>query len=223
MSLPLRFVNNTGQNSEQNLCFVNAPTQAFLSLDLTRKFFSGKSSADLAKKPISSEIKRLLCANPRSCVSLKELRRLVGISQGKHYTGSQEDSHEFFTFLLNSLRKEGAEYLFGEFSNILEITTSIFSSPNNKCPAGHFYSPRSFQNEFSFINLDLDEHADSLWPLSLQHLIVAKYSNAELPYAKCNECCQCEKIKMGVVIKVFVFLGVLQKLLSFFLCPVLLW
>ena len=127
MSFPLRFVNNTGQNGEQNLCFVNAPTQAFLSLDLTRKFFSGKSSADLAKKPISSEIKRLLCANPRSCVSLKELRRLVGISQGKHYTGSQEDSHEFFTFLLNSLRKEGAEYLFGEFSNILENTTSIFS------------------------------------------------------------------------------------------------
>ena len=88
MSFPLRFVNNTGKIEEKNLCFVNAPTQAFLNLELTKKHFLGKSFSDLAKKPISAEIKRLLGCNPRSVESLKELCRLVGISQGKRYTGS---------------------------------------------------------------------------------------------------------------------------------------
>ena len=110
----LRFVNNPWKIEERNLCFVNAPTQAFLNLELTKKHFLGKSFSDLAQKPISAEIKRLLGCNPRSVQSLKELRRLVGISQGKHYTDTQEDSHEFFTFLLNSLRREGDKYLFGE-------------------------------------------------------------------------------------------------------------
>ena len=94
----MRLVNNPAENEEGNLCFVNAPTQAFLNLELTKKHFLGKSFSDLANKPISAEIKRLLGCSPRSVQSLKELRRLVGISRGKRYTGTQEDSHEFFTF-----------------------------------------------------------------------------------------------------------------------------
>ena len=86
MTVPLRFVNNPWKIEERNLCFVNAPTQVFLNLELTKKHFLGKSLSDLAKKPISAEIKRLLGCNPRSVESLKELRRLVGISRGKRYT-----------------------------------------------------------------------------------------------------------------------------------------
>ena len=99
MYFPLRFVNNTGKNGENNLCFVNAPTQAFLSLEVTKNHYS--NTVFLHKKTISAETKRLLCCNPRSCESLKELCRLVGISEGKNYTGTQEDYHEFFTFLLD--------------------------------------------------------------------------------------------------------------------------
>ena len=58
MTYPLRFVNNTGEIEENNLCFVNAPTQAFLNLEVTKNFFWGKSSSDLAQKPISAEIKK---------------------------------------------------------------------------------------------------------------------------------------------------------------------
>ena len=198
MTFPLRFVNNPAITEERNLCFVNAPTQAFLNLDVTKKHFLGKSSSDLAKKPISAEIKRLLGCNPRSVQSLKELRRLVGISQGKHYTGTQEDSHEFFTFLLNSLRREGDEYLFGEFSNGIELTTTNFASLDEKCPYGHFYFPSGVQNDMTLINLDLDDHAGSTWDLSLQDLIKTKYSNSnvELNVAKCNECCPCKNNKI---------------------------
>ena len=39
MSVPLRFVNNPSEIEERNLCFVNAPTQAFLNLELTKKHF----------------------------------------------------------------------------------------------------------------------------------------------------------------------------------------
>ena len=154
MTVPLRFVNNPWKIEERNLCFVNAPTQAFLNLELTKKHFLGKSFSDLAKKPISTEIKRLLGCNPRLVESLKELRRLVGISRGKLYTGTQEDSHEFFTFLLNSLRREGDEFLFGEFSNGIELTTTNFASSNEKCDNGHFYSPSAVQNDMTLINLN---------------------------------------------------------------------
>ena len=50
MYFPVRFVNNTGNNDERNLCFVNAPTQAFLNLEVTKTHFLGQSSSDLAKK-----------------------------------------------------------------------------------------------------------------------------------------------------------------------------
>ena len=53
MTVPLRFVNNPWKIEERNLCFVNAPTQAFLNLELTKKHFSGKSFSDLAKKNLS--------------------------------------------------------------------------------------------------------------------------------------------------------------------------
>ena len=199
MTVPLRFVNNPWKIEERNLCFVNASTQAFLNLELTKKHFLGKSFSDLAKKPISTEIKRLLGCNPRSVESLKELRRLVGISRGKLYTGTQEDSHEFFTFLLNSLRREGDEYLFGEFSNGIELTTTNFASSNEKCDNGHFYSPSAVQNDMTLINLELYDLADSTCGLSLQDLINSKYStnsNVELDVAKCNKCCPCANNKV---------------------------
>ena len=59
MTFPVRFVNKPAEIEERNLCFVNAPTQAFLNLELTKKHFLGKSFSDLAKKTISAEIKRL--------------------------------------------------------------------------------------------------------------------------------------------------------------------
>ena len=68
MTSPLQLVNNPAEIEERNLCFINAPTQAFLNLEITKKHFQGKSFSDLAKKPISAEIKRLFneccpCAN----------------------------------------------------------------------------------------------------------------------------------------------------------------
>ena len=128
--MPLRLVNNTGNDGEGNLCFVNAPMQAFFHLEVTRTYFLGHSfSTD--KTPISGEIKRLLSCPQRSVQSLKELRRMVGKSEGKHYTDSQEDSHEFLTFLLNSLRREGQQDFVEQFSYGIELTKSHFSSPNN--------------------------------------------------------------------------------------------
>jgi len=69
--MPLRLVNNTGEPGEGNLCFVNAPMQAFLNLELTRTHFLGHSfSAN--EKPISAEIKRLLGCTPNTVQSLKK-------------------------------------------------------------------------------------------------------------------------------------------------------
>ena len=187
--MPLRLVNNTGEPGEGNLCFVNAPMQAFLNLELTRTYFLGHSfSAN--EKPISAEIKRLFNCTPSTEQSLKELRRMVGESEGKPYTESQEDSHEFLTFLLNSLRREGQNLLVDEFSYGIELTKTHFSSPNKMCKSDHFYSPDSSQKEIDFINLELDGLADSH---SLQALINAKYSGMEVTEAKCNQCCQCDK------------------------------
>ena len=142
--MPLRLVNNTGNDGEGNLCFVNAPMQAFFHLEVTRTYFLGHSfSTD--KNPISAEIKRLLSCPQRSVQSLKELRRMVGESEGKHYTDSQEDSHEFLTFLLNSLRREGQQWLVDQFSYGIELTKTHFSSQNKMCKSKHFYSPDSSQ------------------------------------------------------------------------------
>ena len=123
---------------------------------------------------------------------------LVGISQGKRYTGTQEDSHEFFTFLLNSLRREGDKYLLGEFSNGFELTITNCAFLDEKCPYGYFYSPSGVQKDMTLIILDLDDNADSTWDLSLQCLINTKYSNSnvELNVAKCNKCCPCENNKI---------------------------
>ena len=92
---------------------------------------------------------------------------MVGISRGKRYTGTQEDSHEFFTFLLNSLRREGDEYLFGEFTNGIELTTTNFASLDEKCDYGHLYSPSAVHNDMTLINLELYDLVDSTWGLSL--------------------------------------------------------
>ena len=47
----------------------------------------------------------------------------------------------------------------------------------------------------TIINLDLDDQANSLRNLSLQHSLNAKYSNLsnEINVAKCNKCCECGK------------------------------
>ena len=146
---------------------------------------------------------------------------MVGISQGKHYTGTQEDSHEFFTFLLNSLRREGDEYLFGEFSNGLELTTTKFASPDEKCDYGHFYSPSAVQNDMTLINLELYDNADSTQNLSLQDLINSKYSNSsiEINLAKCNECCPCVNNKIRCSNQGVCVLTSVKKFVSLFSLP----
>ena len=101
--------------------------------------------------------------------------------------------------MLNSLRREGDKYLFGEFSNGIELTTTNFASSNEKCDYGHFYSTSAVQNDMTLINLELYDLADSTCGLSLQHLINSKYStnsNFELNVAKCNKCCPCENNKV---------------------------
>ena len=127
--MPLGLVNNTGNIGEGNLCFVNDPMQVFLNLEVTRTHFLGHFfSAD--ENPISTEIKRLLGCPPGLVQSLKELCRMVGESEGKLYTDSQEGSHKFLTFLLNSLKREGQHSLVEQFSNGIRLNKTNFSAPN---------------------------------------------------------------------------------------------
>ena len=96
---PLKLVNNTGLESEANLCFVNSALQLLNSIAEFKQYFVNKGYRQgfPEKLPISDELSRIFLTDGTFATSAAQLRLLVGTSSGKYYLcdGSQQDILEF--------------------------------------------------------------------------------------------------------------------------------
>ena len=106
----IKLVNNTGLDSERNLCFVNTAIQLLHSIPSVKQFFKDKEylpAGEETKMPICDELSRLL-RNEAKTVSTAVLRYLVGQASRKLYLcdGSQQDTAEFLTILLQQVDEE---------------------------------------------------------------------------------------------------------------------
>ena len=77
---PLKLVNNTGLESEANLCFVNSALQLLNSIPEFKQFFADKEYRQHfpEKLPISDELSRIFITDGKFPTSTAQLRLLVG-------------------------------------------------------------------------------------------------------------------------------------------------
>ena len=108
----MKLVNNTGQESERNLCFVNTALQLLHSIPRVRRFFKMREyrlpSEQKRQMKICDEVSRLFNANENFTLSAAELRLLVAMRSGRLYLkdGSQQDTVEFLVTLLTEVEHE---------------------------------------------------------------------------------------------------------------------
>ena len=111
--MPLRLRNNTGNGTEQNLCFVNCIIQVLNNIPEFKEYFTsrGYKSNFKGKLPISDELSRLLSFKANVSTSAATLRTLVSQESKRYYLadGSQQDACEFLDTLLQELRNEFKE------------------------------------------------------------------------------------------------------------------
>ena len=107
---PLKLVNNTGFESEKNLCFVNTELQLLYSIPDVKDFFALKKYRENCseKLPLCDELSRIFCTAGRFNTTAAELRRMVGNLYGRDdiCNGVQQDLEEFHTLLLGSIDAE---------------------------------------------------------------------------------------------------------------------
>ena len=106
----LKLVNNTGQSSEANLCYVNSTLQLLNIIPEIKALFVSKEFRKTfpGRLPISDELSRILSTDGKFSTSAAQLRFLVGTSSGRNHfcDGSQQDLSEFLRALLLELEKE---------------------------------------------------------------------------------------------------------------------
>ena len=106
----LKLVNNTGEQNERNLCFVNSSLQLLYSIPDIKDFFGSKNyrENDTGKLPVADEMSRIFRTKGEFPVSAAELRRLIGQYHKRSdiYDGSQQDMEEFTRLLLECIEKE---------------------------------------------------------------------------------------------------------------------
>ena len=107
---PLKLVNNTGLESEANLCFVNSALQLLNSIPEFKQFFANKEYRQHFPEilPISDELSRVFITDGMFPTSAAQLRLLVGTFSGKYHLcdGSKQDILEFHQTLLQELERE---------------------------------------------------------------------------------------------------------------------
>ena len=104
MFSPIKLINNTGLESEKNLCFVNTALQLLYCIPRVRGLFKSKEY----RLPSECGRKMKICDEINCNLSAAELRRLVSIASGRLYlhNGSQQDCLEFLILLLQEVEEE---------------------------------------------------------------------------------------------------------------------
>ena len=108
----MKLVNNTGLESEKNLCFVNTSLQLLHCAPRMNRFFVMKEyrlpNEQKREMKICDEVARLFNTEKHLTLSAAELRRLVATKSGRHYLkdGSQQDTVEFLVTLLTEVENE---------------------------------------------------------------------------------------------------------------------
>ena len=99
---PLRLVNNTGFDSEKNLCFVNTGLQLLHGIPEFRSFFKNEEFKEglNISPPICAELACIFRTEGMFATSAGELRRLVGVFSGVEEIsdGQQKDVSFFLDF-----------------------------------------------------------------------------------------------------------------------------
>ena len=108
----MKLINNSGLESESNLCYVNSALQLLNNVPRIKTFFQGKEyrlkGEDKIVMKICDELSRLFSTKGSFICSAAELRQLVGIASGKHHfkDGSQQDILDFMFSLLEAVENE---------------------------------------------------------------------------------------------------------------------
>ena len=106
----LKLINDTGLNSEKNLCYVNTELQLMYSTPDVRSFFGSKTYREnyQGRLLVCDELSRLFRTEGRFQTSTAEIRRLVGQfhRQEDILNDVHQDLEEFHTLLLSMIEVE---------------------------------------------------------------------------------------------------------------------
>jgi ubiquitin C-terminal hydrolase len=202
MDTLMKLVNNTVLDSERNLCFVNTAIQLLHSIPSVKQFFKDKEYLPLGeetKMPICDDLSRLF-RNKTQTVSTAVLRSLVGQASGKHYLwdGSQQDTAEFFTILLQQVDEEilvtnlNAKLFIERFWGSEKTERRFLNNIGGKCPVCKAL-PRVEEESFNILRLHIP---DTERVVTVESILENYYQeNTDNTEMKCSNCC--EKTKHG--------------------------
>ena len=194
----LKLVNNSGLETERNLCFVNAALQLLYSVPEIRSFFVNQvyktnqdESADLK---ICDELSRIFKSAGCHAASAATLRLLVGCATGNREicNGSQQDIIVFIQLLLQQLEVElseldGPQSLFiNNFWGREHVIKKFTCSLDGTCArCGNL--PRTEGEDFSILKLNM---SNTNQHISLSALVENSYSEGtDVFKMKCSDCC----------------------------------
>ena len=192
----LKLVNNTGYESEKNLCFVNASLQLLYSIPDVRDFFKDKEYRLNYKErlPLCDEICRIFRTEGKFRTSSAELRRLTGQYHRREdiSDGTQQDMEEYTRLLLELIENELG--LVGESSSRFmakflgkEMNKKMFlNTRDGSCKFGH--KPRREEEMFRVLRLKVPDTSRDLSLNNLTHNHFAESTDTIM--MKCSDCCR---------------------------------
>ena len=193
---PLRLVNNTGYESEKNLCFVNTALQLLYSIAEFRNIFKNQvfnTNVNISF-PICNELSRIFRTEGNFPTSAAELRRLVGLFSGVEEIsdGAQKDISHFLRLLLQTLEIELSEQspdifaIINKFWGKEKTTRKFLNTADGACGICHNL-PRIEEENFCILKLNIMQHVNQIM---LTSLIENYYSESlETIDMKCSACC----------------------------------
>ena len=180
---PLRLVNNSGMETERNLCFVNSALQLLYGVPKVRNFFVNEeyriNQDESANLKICDEVSRIF-KSAGYTTSAATLRLLVGCESGNSEIcdGSQQDITDFIRLLLEQIEAElteldGPQALFiNNFWGREHKIKKFADSSDGKCSkCGNL--PRKEREDFNMLKLKVIKTNQEL---SLSSMVENSYS-----------------------------------------------
>ena len=143
----LKLINDTGLNSEKNLCYVNTELQLMYSTPDVRSFFGSKTYREnyQGRLLVCDELSRLFRTEGRFQTSTAEIRKLVGQfhRQEDILNDVHQDLEEFHTLLLSMIEVElsrvgGRQSRFADkFKGKEQTRRNFLNTPDGCCNHGH--------------------------------------------------------------------------------------
>ena len=192
----LKLVNNTGFNSERNLCFVNTELQLLYSIPDVKSFFVSKKYREgyPERLPICDELSRIFKTEGEFQTTAAEVRRLIGIWYEREdmCDGVQQDLEEFHSLLLGVIETElvkvgGVHSRFGDkFRGKEQTRRKFLNTTDGCCQQGHM--SRTEEESFRVIKIDVPE---TNRVISLNNIVSNHFSENTATFSmKCSECCK---------------------------------